>query len=180
MTECKGHCSLAQGRSSEALADAAKWALDTALEDERRAFETYSAILDRYEDARPFVNIVEAEARHINALLAVYDHYGLTPPVDETLPDPEALRAPLSELCAIGVAAEIENVDLYDQKLLPAVEAYTDITNVFRRLRDASEFRHLRAFQRCVDRNARGRGSFGNGQRRRRQRRGNHNQEHSC
>jgi rubrerythrin len=161
MDDRKGLCGHAASGEPAGLPEAVVHALDTALEDERRAFETYSAILDRFEDARPFVNIVEAEARHIDALLGVYARYGLRPPPDETLPDEAALTAPLTELCEVGVWAEIENVELYDKSLLPAVADYPDISAVFTRLRDASEHRHLPAFQRCVDRGGQGRRAGG-------------------
>lgn len=152
MDDCKGLCSYPASGEPAGLPEAVVRALDAALEDERRAFETYRAILGRFEGAHPFVNIVEAEARHIRALLGVYARYGLQPPPYETLPDEAALTASLTELCEVGVQAEIENVELYDTRLLPAVADYPDISVVFTRLRDASEQRHLPAFQRCVDR----------------------------
>ena len=117
----------------------------------------HGLLLTRYvDDPR-----LATEARHIDALLGVYARYGLRPPPDETLPDEAALTAPLTELCEVGVWAEIENVELYDTSLLPAVADYPDISAVFTRLRDASEHRHLPAFQRCVDRGGQGRRAGG-------------------
>ncbi|WP_158085730.1 ferritin-like domain-containing protein [Henriciella aquimarina] len=146
-----------QGEPTGSLPESVVHALGLALEDERRAFETYSAILDRFEGARPFANIVNAEARHIAALLRIYERYGLTPPTDETLPEESALTAPFEALCEIGVQAEIENIRLFDETLLPAVAAYPDIAHVFQRLRDASAHNHLAAFRRCAERGAPGR-----------------------
>jgi hypothetical protein len=152
MADCKGFCR--QGNvappESSALPDPVREALAVALADERKAWRTYSIILDRFPGARPFVNIVEAEARHIEALLRVYERHGLTPPADEAICDRLAGTAPFEMLCKIGVDAEIENVRLFDEALLPAVAGYPDISAVFQRLRDASKWRHLPAFRRCA------------------------------
>lgn len=156
MSEHKPLCEVTSSEDGPvaSLPESVARALDLALEDERRAFETYSAILDRFKGARPFVNIVEAESRHIAALLRLYQRYGLAPPVDETLPEDAALTAPFEALCGIGVQAEIDNVRLFDETLLPAVTDYPDITAVFQRLRDASANNHLTALQRCAGRGA--------------------------
>ena len=137
-------------------------ALNEALADERKAKATYEAILDRFGDVRPFSNIVHAEQRHIDALLPLYARYGVTVPEDTTeLPD-SVYTEDMLGLCRIGVQAEIENVRLYDEQLLPAVADYPDISAVMQRLRDASQDNHLPAFQRCVDRGGRpGRGPGG-------------------
>lgn len=152
MADCKGFC--CQGtvafRENPALPDAVCHALAAALADERKAWRNYTLILDRFPGARPFVNIVKAEARHIAALLRVYERHGLTPPPDETECDSLASNATLETLCRVAAEAEIENVRLFDEVLLPAVADYPDIAAVFGRLRDASEWRHLPAFQRCA------------------------------
>ena len=137
-------------------------AMNEALADERKAHATYEAILDRFGDVRPFVNIVQAEQRHIDMLLPLYARYDVAPPTDETIV-PEAVQTEdMLGLCRIGVQAEIDNVRLYDEHLLPAVADYPDISAVMQRLRDASENNHLPAFQRCVDRGGQpGRGPGG-------------------
>lgn len=126
--------------------------LNLALADERLALATYRTILERFGDIRPFVNIAQAEQRHIDALLALYSRYGIPVPEDQHRVDPEALTLDVTRLCQIGVAAEVENVRLYDEELLPAVEAYPDISAVLRALRDASANNHLPAFERCASR----------------------------
>ncbi|MBS4051564.1 MAG: hypothetical protein KGZ69_10210, partial [Methylomonas sp.] len=59
--------------------------------------------------------------------------------------------------CEAGVAAEIANAEIY-QRLLQSTER-PDILTVFRNLHDASQQRHLPAFQRCAQ------GSTGGGHR---------------
>ncbi len=127
-------------------------AMDLALVDERQAHRTYTDILDVFGEVRPFSNIVHAEARHIEALLSLYSAYSVPVPADESIYDPDIAALSLKALCEKGVAAEIENVRLYDEELLPAVSAYPEIAAVFTNLRNASADRHLSAFQRCVDR----------------------------
>lgn len=126
--------------------------LDLALADERLALATYQAVLKRFGDIRPFVNIAGAEQRHIDALLAIYARYGIPVPQDEPKVDPATLTLDVIGLCQLGVAAELENVRLYDEELLPNVEAYPDISSVLRALRDASANNHLPAFKRCAAR----------------------------
>jgi hypothetical protein len=67
--------------------------------------------------------------------------------------------ANLQEACAAGVAAEIENGALYERLL--ASTQHPDILTVFRNLQEASQQRHLPAFQRCVERGASGGGRGG-------------------
>ena len=56
----------------------------------------------------------------------------------------------LHEACTAGVIAEIENSKMYD-RLLTSTDR-SDILMVFRNLQQASQERHLAAFQRCVER----------------------------
>ena len=45
-------------------------AMHDALEDEYKARATYRKVIERFGRVRPFVNIIQAEERHIEALLA--------------------------------------------------------------------------------------------------------------
>ena len=55
-------------------------ALLEALDDEYRAWATYDQVLQDFGDVRPFNNIREAEARHIQALHRLFVVYGLPQP----------------------------------------------------------------------------------------------------
>lgn len=127
-------------------------ALHDALDDEYKAWATYDQVIDDFGPIRPFINIRDAEARHIDALLQVFDDYGLTAPANNWIG-----RAPHYEdveaACAAGVEAEIENAELYDRIIQGTTRP--DIQVVYRNLRDASQERHLPAFQRCVERSCR-------------------------
>jgi hypothetical protein len=57
----------------------------------------------------------------------------------------------LTEACKIGVAAEVENAEMY-HRLITAAANYPDVQNVLRQLQRASAENHLPAFQRCLAR----------------------------
>lgn len=52
-------------------------ALGRALDDEYKARTTYDVVMAEFGEVRPFVNIREAEQKHIDSLLGLYDTYGL-------------------------------------------------------------------------------------------------------
>lgn len=143
---------LMQPASAADLPPATRDALFAALADEHNAEAFYAAVLEKFGEVRPFSNIIRAEQHHAELLRQVMDTYGL-----EARSNPElgsdAMRAAvpetLAEACAMGVEAEIANRDLYGKTLLPAAAGHDDVTAVFIALRDASENKHLPAFQRC-------------------------------
>lgn len=128
-------------------------ALHEALDDEYKARATYHAIIKKFGPVRPFVNIVEAEGRHAEALLAQFHRLGIPP-----RPDPWAGRATapatLAEACASAVQAEIENAAMYDRLLAQITDP--EVREVMLRLRMASQERHLPAFRRCLARESGG------------------------
>lgn len=125
-----------------------KDALDEAINDEYKALSVYEAVIAKFGATRPFSMIKGAEQQHIASLKAIYDKYGLEVPVNNW---PNKINAPttLQEACQIGVDAEIDNAALYKEKLLPTVRDYEDITAVFINLMNASQQKHLPAFERC-------------------------------
>jgi rubrerythrin len=129
--------------------------LNEALDDEYKARATYRAVIERFGEVRPFINIVEAEGRHIQALLAIYERRGVEPPGDSWTGRVEA-PASLEAACQAAVEAERENDAMY-RRLLSVVED-PDIRAVMARLQEASRDRHLPAFERCVRRGGQGRG----------------------
>jgi hypothetical protein len=124
-------------------------ALHEALDDEHHAWATYSQVINDFGLVRPFSNIRDAEARHIDALLAVFDEYELTPP-SNPWPGKVDRYPSIRDACAAAMEAEIANAALYERLLASTVRS--DIVTVFRNLRDASQERHLPAFRRCVER----------------------------
>lgn len=130
------------------LTDAARSALLSALDDEYKALATYEAVMAKVGSVRPFVMIARAEEQHISSLKALFDKYGIEIPSNPyagktSVPDT------LSAACQAGVDAEIANASLYRDRLLPAVKGLADVTGVFTNLMNASQERHLPAFDRC-------------------------------
>ncbi len=132
------------------LTDNAKSALLKALDDEYKAQATYEAIITKLGSVRPFIMIIRAEEQHISSLKALFDKYGMTIPEN---PYTDKITSPetLSEACTAGVEAEIANASLYRDELLPSVKDYEDISLVFTNLMNASQEKHLPAFQRCAN-----------------------------
>lgn len=137
------------------LADREISALHDALDDEYQAWATYDQVIADFGEVMPFMNIRDAEARHIEALLVLFRHYGLAIP-DNDWPGKVPRFASLLQACEAGVAAEVANAALYERLL--AATHRPDILSVFQRLQEASQQRHLPAFQRCASRGAEGAG----------------------
>ena len=129
-----------------------------AMEDEYLAKTEYRVIMETFNDERPFSNIKQSEITHIRLLTPLFERYNVEIPAkdwESLVVVPETLE----EAFAIGVEAEIENIEMYEtflQQELPA-----DVRAVFERLQAGSE-NHLAAFQRALDRNTAGFGNGGN------------------
>jgi hypothetical protein len=134
-------------------------ALVEALQDEYKARATYSLVISKFGAIRPFINIIESEKRHIQALISLFRKYDISIPSDEWSNQVEA-PASVLEACQRGVQAEIENREMYE-RLLNLTQEYPDVQRVFFNLQRASQENHLRAFQRCA-----GEGKNGNSFRR--------------
>jgi hypothetical protein len=135
----------------DTLTEAEVAALHEALDDEYKAWATYDQVIADFGEVRPFINIREAEARHMSALLRLFERYGLPVP-DNTWPGRVERYASLHAACEAGVAGEVENGEMYERLL--AATRQDDIRNVFLNLQQASQERHLPAFRRCVERSA--------------------------
>lgn len=135
-------------------------ALNEALDDEYRAWATYDQVIADFGEVPPFINIREAEARHTEALCVLFARYGLPVP-ENPWPGKVERYASLQAACEAGVAAEIANGEMY-QRLL-GVTQRPDVIAVLRNLQEASQQRHLAAFQRCAQGLAAGGGGRGAG-----------------
>jgi len=141
--------------AANTLTDAQRDAALAALDDEYKAWAHYEFVMDKFGQVKPFTNIQRAEAQHISSVVAVLQADGTAIPenpyLDGTHPKPD-LPDTLAQACAAGVQAEIDNFKLYDDHLLPVAADNAELTRVFQGLRDASEFKHLPAFERCAAR----------------------------
>lgn len=121
--------------------------LQRAFDDEVKAYETYSAVIETFGAVTPFVNIIQAEQTHQKAILAVASAHNIA--LTTTVPERITLPHTLRECYELGVAAEIQNIQLYDELLLH-VNEYPEVQDVFYRLQAASYNNHLPAFRNAV------------------------------
>lgn len=140
-------CSPALSDSGGPLSPQEVQGLLLALNDEYHAIAVYTAVIEEYGEVRPFVNIRRAEYNHVDALIRLFDAYGVIVPDNPWLGQVEGF-ASLQDACSTGVAAEIANRDLYTVLFDSTDRA--DINRVYQALQSASEENHLPAFQRCA------------------------------
>lgn len=124
-------------------------ALNMSLDDERKAVATYEAIIAKLGPVAPFVNIVEAERRHVESLLPLYTVRGLDIPDDIWAGNGTAADT-VQENCALGVIGEIDNIAMYDNLIASLTTDDQDIIDVFLVLQAASRDNHLPAFEACA------------------------------
>lgn len=119
-----------------------------AIEDEYLAHAEYLSIMRRHGEIRPFSNIAASEVSHISWLQDAFKAAGLPVPEDrgaEHVIPAETLKAAFQA----GVAAEIDNIGMYDSFLASTLMAKPEnaaLKSLFVRLRDASK-NHLAAFR---------------------------------
>jgi hypothetical protein len=126
-----------------------KNALIEAINDEYKSRAAYNAVISKFGEIRPFINIVEAEGRHVQALLPLFTKYNVAVPEDDwnsRIDTPETIL----DACQLGVKDEIENAEMYD-RLLDLTIDYPDVQETLKKLQRASKENHLPAFQRCVE-----------------------------
>ncbi|MDZ5472931.1 ferritin family protein [Bacillus sp. 31A1R] len=122
--------------------------LTYALQDEYLAQARYDDILRNFGNIRTFAQIKEAELRHINALLPLFQRYQVPLPSNESqsfVTTPESIKAAY----AAGVKGEKENISMYERFL--TLNIPNDVRIVFSQLRNAS-LNHLAAFERGLAR----------------------------
>lgn len=120
-----------------------------ALQDEYFAQARYNNIIGTFSNIRTFVQIREAELRHISALLPLFERYQVPLPNNISqsyISTPENLKAAY----AAGVQGEIDNISMYERFL--SLNIPNDVRIVFSQLRNAS-LNHLAAFERGLTKN---------------------------
>lgn len=128
-------------------------ALRDALDDVHRGWARYDQAIRDLGGARPFVEIRAAKGRHLEALRALSQRYGVEVPENAwpgRLPHHGTTRA----ACEAAVAAELDSIDLYDRLL--QVTAREELLAVFASLQRASQSHHLPALRRCATHGAAG------------------------
>jgi hypothetical protein len=122
-----------------------------AAQDEYFARGEYLAIMAKFGEARPFINIEKAEENHLSWLKAAFAAYKLSFPTDGSKPY-IAVPTTLQNAFAAGVQAEIDNIAMYDRFLASPLlkeAGYADLKTLFTNLKNASN-NHLESFRRQV------------------------------
>jgi hypothetical protein len=140
-------CDLDMATYAGPLAEGEAVALLEALNDEYFALSIYEQVLADHGTVRPFSNIRNAEARHIDMLRPLFETYVLPWP-DNPWPGNVPAFDSVQAACVAGVVAEVDNGALYDVILTSTPRE--DILTVYRALRRASLDNHLPAFRRCA------------------------------
>jgi len=107
-----------------------------AIYDEFHAYEVYAKVIESFGEVPPFSNILLSEQRHFMALIAMATKYNVPVPINNWA-DKITIPSTLMECCEVGVAAEIDNIAMYDD-LLQYSSAYPDLQDVLFRLQAAS------------------------------------------
>jgi rubrerythrin len=129
------------------LPEAVNSAMVSGLNDERIAYAMYESIMEQFGKVAPFVNIADAEARHMSTWEFMFEQYGVELPPMPEIDIPQF--ATVRDACQYAIDAEIANRSLYDDMLATFAD-YPDLTQVTLALRNASDFNHLPALERCV------------------------------
>jgi hypothetical protein len=142
-----GRATIAENAPLTELSESETEALHMALEDEYKAWSVYDQVIADFGQVRPFTNIRRAEENHIAALVALFQRYGLDVPISDW-PGQVPTFDTLGQACEAGVQAEIDNAALYEQ--LFSMVDNPDIIQVFTALQQASQTKHLPAFDQCA------------------------------
>ena len=121
--------------------------LTYAIQDEYMAQATYDYIISEFGNNRPFSNIINSEANHIELLKPLLEKYASIP--TNNAKDIILNFETIQEAYKAGVAAEIDNIKMYETFL--SKELPDDVKVVFTELLNASK-NHLQAFSRKISR----------------------------
>ncbi len=122
--------------------------LRIAVYDEYHAYETYKKTIEKFGSIPPFSNIIEAEVRHYQALMHLLQKYNVPAPINDWADKIETPNSIL-EASEIGVAAELDNVKMYDN-LISYSKEYPDVLDTLYQLQAVSYNNHLPAFRNKV------------------------------
>jgi rubrerythrin len=119
-----------------------KAALDVVLSDEFKARAEYEAIVEAFGNESPYVQLINAETNHVNALTRIYTAFGFAVPADNG-DDFAVLPSSLESSYQIGIDAETANIALYEGYL--KTDLPSSVERIFENLQRASE-NHLAIF----------------------------------
>lgn len=140
------------------ITEAEKVSLIHMREEEKLAHDVYIELGKKF-DLKPFANIPRSEKQHQSAVAGLMKRYGVADPVAEmpegkfasanmqALYDKLVEKGSKSEIAALSVGAEIEELDIKDLREQAAASDKPDIKSVYGNL-EAASVHHLNAFMR--------------------------------
>ncbi|NBB80258.1 MAG: DUF2202 domain-containing protein [Verrucomicrobia bacterium] len=151
------HCTTA-AESNPLDADSSEAALERQLDEERLAYQLYTALGELYPQSRPFQNIPKSEARHFDALKRyIEQHHPKAKAIELTgdfifletqdLYDQLYAKGQQNLAAAMEVGAAVERLDINDLDQALAITEDEQLKAIYQRLRTGSEH-HLAAFSR--------------------------------
>jgi len=89
-----------------------------AINDEYKSRAMYRKVIQKFGEIRPFINIVDAESRHIEALLPLFDKYNVVVPEDDW---GSRIQTPKSilEACQAGVKTVTTSINRKSPSCFP-------------------------------------------------------------
>jgi hypothetical protein len=156
-----GACTAATQPSTQpvgAITDVEKTSLIHMREEEKLAHDVYVALGKKF-DLKPFANIPRSEKQHQSAVAGLMQRYGIADPVADmpegkfaskqmqALYDKLVETGSKSEVAALSVGAQIEELDIKDLREQAAQSDKSDIKSVYAAL-EAASVNHLNAFMR--------------------------------
>lgn len=142
--------------STQTLSAADAASLSYIRQEEKLAHDVYAALYDQWH-LPAFQNIAASEQTHTDAVKSLLANAGVADPITDTAPgvfaDPAMTqlytdlvsKGPVSEIAALSVGAEIEEIDIADLTTRIASLESTAAKNVLSNLLAGSS-NHLRAF----------------------------------
>jgi hypothetical protein len=135
-----GNGRMGQAVNVTPLSDQTKQILGQALDEEYKARAIYQAIVDKYGNELPFVNILRSENMHVLALQRLFTANKLTIPTDNYAGKITA-PATLAEAFKLAIDEEKADIVLYDNFLKTVKEP--QVVLVFGNLQNASRHHQL-------------------------------------
>lgn len=133
--------------------------LTLAIEDEYSAKATYQALLVLFPQARIIENLLDAEQKHIDALVPLFATYNVTIPLESTIPL-TVTYGTIQEAAIDIVAKEVSNIEMYAHFLTQS-DLPSDVEFLFTHLMNAS-IKHQAAGERVAANGTNSFAMFGN------------------
>lgn len=139
---------VAQAQQGGNISPQSRAALIAVLDEERLAKHAYEVVLTKFPALMPFVNLVEAEAKHEQAVIRVMTSYRIPIPenrwgVTSFVPTPPTV----DDAYLLGVRIETEDIQMLTQYLRTVREP--NVRQLFTHLKSASQS-HLAAIRRVM------------------------------